>query len=358
MNNAQRFITYREINEIPRCIDEVVNKMKDISNIASSISSVKRMYFIGCGSSYYASMGASLPLILDSSGYMDVKALPASEYIFYYAKKSDENSAVIAISRSGKTTEIIRALEYANKQNATTIGITCSRSSPMESAAKYTIVLDNCHEESYVMTKSFVEMMLAGMMLSAEICKYRRMDTSTCEEVSRNIDSLSRAASEALNRDDLYEDIAAKIIDREAFIFLGTTITMPIALEASLKFKEMSYSFTEALHILEFRHGPIALSQRKNDLAIFSIVPDDDSVTYAERLIDELSSKGFSEYTVTNSKELASKPNTIYINWTGSAYLLLPAAIIPLYLISYHRTILKGFNPDRPMHLEKVVERM
>jgi len=357
MKSAQHFITYKEINEIPRCIDEVVNKIKDISNIASGISSVKRVYFIGCGSSYYASMGASLPLILDS-GYMDVKALPASEYIFYYAKKSDGNSAVIALSRSGKTAEIIRALEYANKQNAITIGITCSRRSPIESTAKYAIVLDSCREESYVMTKSFVEMMLAGMILSAEICRYRHMGASTCEETSKNVYSLSRAASEVLNRDDLYKDIAVKIVDREALIFLGTTITMPIALEASLKFKEMSYSFTEAMHILEFRHGPIALSQRKNDLVIFSIIPDDDSVPYAERLIDELNSKGFSEYTLTNSRELTSKPNTIYINWTGSAYLLLPVAIIPLYLISYHRTVLRGFNPDKPMYLEKVVERI
>lgn len=354
MNNTQHFITYREINDIPRCIDEVANKIRDISNIASSISSVKRIYFIGCGSSYYASMGASLPLILDNNSSIDVKALPASEYIFYYSKKSNENSAIIAISRSGKTTEIIRALEYANKQNAITIGITCSKNSPMESISRYTVVLDNCYEESYVMTKSFVEMMLTGIVLSAEICRYRHKE-SICEEIFKDINSLSRIASEVLNRDNLYRDIAMKISSREAFIFLGTTITMPIALEASLKFKEMSYSFTEALHILEFRHGPIALSQRKNDLVIFSIIPSDDSIPYAERLIDELSNKGFNEYIITNSRELISKSNTIYINWTGSIYLLPIVGIIPLYLISYHRTILKGFNPDRPMHLEKVV---
>ncbi len=353
MNSTKYFVTYKEINDIPRCIDEVVNKIKDISYIASSISSIKRIYFIGCGSSYYASIGASLPLILNNSSSIDVKAIPASEYIFYYSKKSNESSTIIALSRSGRTTEIIRALEYADKQNAITIGITCSRNSPMESIARYTIVLDNCYEESYVMTKSFVEMMLTGIVLSTEICRY--IGISTCEEIYRGINSLSRIASEALSRNDLYRDIAMKINNRNAFIFLGTTITMPIALEASLKFKEMSYSFTEALHILEFRHGPIALLQRRNDLAIFSIIPNDNSIPYVEKIVDELSNKGFDEYIVTNSREFISKTNTIYIDWTGSIYLLPVISIIPLYLISYYRTILKGFNPDRPMYLEKVV---
>ncbi len=128
---------------------------------------------------------------------------------------------------------------------------------------------------------------------------------------------------------------------------------MPAAFEAGLKFKEMTHAFTEALHALEFRHGPIALASKSKEIALFILAPRDKSINRIIKLYDELANKGFNVKLITNNESFKGQ---LYIDWPEHVYYSPLLFIIPLYLTAFYRTILKGYNPDKPKDLVKVVK--
>jgi len=345
--------TFKEINEIPESIREVIGNIRRIREIVNELNNkgVNELYYIGCGSSHYVAMGSALPLLIHST----VKTIvaPASEFIFYHLNnRYKSRRAVIAFSRSGSTAEILSAMRQAKEKGYITIGITCTRDSPILKLTDYSILAEKCYEESYVMTKSFVTMQLAGLLLSLyKISDYHERVEDIVEESTK----LPVAVEEILNNKQQYYKLAKETLEKNAFIFLGTSITMPAAFEASLKFKEMTHSFTEALHALEFRHGPVALASKSKEAALFILTPSDKSADKVIKLYNELINKGFNVKLVTNIENYKNK-NQLYINWSGHVYYSSLLFIIPLYLVAFYRTILKGHNPDKPKGLVKIVK--
>ena len=345
------YVTFKEINEIPDSIREVVDNIDRIRGIADELRGVDELYYIGCGTSYYVAIGAYLPLIADPS--IRAIAIPASETLFYYLKQDHRaRKAIVAFSRSGTTAEVLHAVENARKKGFTVVGITCTEKSPLAEVADHSVLLKRCYEESYVMTKSYVAMQLAGLLLSLSLLsdKHRYAD-----RVIEESESLASIAEKVLSNSHQYVEVAKNTLEREAFVFLGTTMTISAALEASLKFKEMTRAYTEALYALEFRHGPIALAARSRELAVFILAPKDESFDRVKKLYKELVSRGFSVRVVTNA-ELHGEEQHIYIDWRGHPYYSSLLFIIPLYVTAFHRTVLKGYNPDKPEHLVKIVK--
>lgn len=350
--------TLREIKEIPLAIEEVLGNISVIKEIAKYIQEKRphEIYYIGCGSSYYAAYGAVQPLIFEPSEYTG-RAVPASEFILYHLKK-DENQkkAVVGFSRSGETGEVIEAIKKAKEKGFITIGITCTKNSAITKIADRSIVIKKAYENSIVMTKSYVSMQLAGIILSVLLTSIKN---SKKDEIIKDAYNLPDIASRILDDESRYRGFAERDIQMEHFIFLGTTFTYSSMLEASLKFKEMTYSYTEPMYALEFRHGPVALAKRK-DLTIILSILNDDSFEPLIKLYQDLVKKGFQVRTISNSNNKCQKFKNlnfdIIIPWNGNKYYASLIYIIPLYLIAYYRTILKNYNPDEPENLVKVVK--
>jgi len=356
--NEQTTHTYREIKEVPLAIEEVLGKIPAIKEIAEYLQERKprEIYYIGCGSSYYVAYGAILPLIFEPSEYIG-RAVPASEFIWYYSKKNEgSREVVVAFSRSGETGEIIEAVKRAKEKGAIAVGVTCTKGSTLTKITDYSIVIEKAFENSFVMTKSYVSMQLAGILLSVHLTGLRDTEKDKIIEDARN---LLTTASKILDDEKRYRSIAEEDLHVEHFIFLGTTFTHPSMLEASLKFKEMTYSYAEAMHALEFRHGPIALAKRKDIVIILSML-NDDSLEALIRLYRNLVEKGFQVRTISNlyggSQKFKDISFDVVIPWEGNRYYASLTYIIPLYLVAYYRAVLKNYNPDRPEHLVKVVK--
>lgn len=190
-------------------------------------ASGERIALIGCGTSHYVSQ--SVACLRESRGLGESDAFAASE--FFATRGYDR---LIAISRSGTTTEVVRALEAAVSP---TLAVTAVADSPIAAAANETIALGFADEEAVVQTR-FATAVLA-------LCRAWLGQAGTVE-----------AAAEAA-RTRLGEDLS-DITRFEHFVFLGTGPSVGLAHEAALKLEEAAAVWTEAFPAMEYRHGPIS----------------------------------------------------------------------------------------------------
>jgi len=159
--------TLRDIEEIPQAINKVIDYKDSLEDLARELLSlgVNKIFYIGCGSSYYASMLANWPTIRVVGKDIVSWALPSSEALIYYSHLFDAKTAVIGISRSGETSETLAVLEKAKNSGSYTILLSITKKSRGREIVDKYMYLDIGEERSVVMTKSFVSLSLAGLML-------------------------------------------------------------------------------------------------------------------------------------------------------------------------------------------------
>ena len=246
----------------PRTLQEIVEQPEAwaaaIRSFAAAAPEVVRLFrerspdeviFTGCGSSYYLSMTAAATF----QGVVGLRsrAVPASEILQFpghvFVPKS--HPLLVVSSRSGTTTETLRALEIARRRGIATLGLTCAARSPLARGADLCIHSPKGHEESLVMTKSFSSLLLLGLLLAAN-----QGESGSLRLELRRLPSLGkRIVKVALN---LTADLGT---DSARFVFLGAGPSYGVACEAVLKMTEMAQRSAVAYHSLEFRHGPIAM---------------------------------------------------------------------------------------------------
>src|SRR5690348_15631328 len=178
------------------------------------------------------------------------RALPASEIVLYpdVVPSGAGHCVPVLISRSGLTSEVIAAAEVLKSRGTPTLGITCASGQPLEGLASETILLARADEKSTVMTRSFTSMLLTLQALAAVIVGD-----------SGFLDSLSLMAQEvAPLLPTLPEKLRAFVASHkfDDYVYLGQGPFYGLACEGALKVTEMSVSYAQSFHTLEFRHGP------------------------------------------------------------------------------------------------------
>jgi len=344
---------------------ELIKEVKEITAVVNAIKSIlpsmvesieeflarvsfESVLHVGCGSSYYASLFGAYPLTLRKTTGC---ALPASELIFLL-DRGDISSSPLSVfySRSGETTEIVLALEKAKNRGIRTVGLTCTEGSTLHRGADFSIVVPHCLEKSYYMTKSFVGLSILGTLFSQVALRgCSSVDTENLESELRNfVDGAEKIYSKHYE----VRELAKNTLNKKAFVVLGSESIYAIAQEASLKLSEVAYTFSHAMHALEFRHGPIALRERAGELQVIVLsASSSKSREYVERLVDDLRAKGIDTILVSDQEE-ADFVVPVRMN-TQTTYLLL---ILPMYLFAIERALQLGYNPDTPLHIERVVK--
>jgi glucosamine--fructose-6-phosphate aminotransferase (isomerizing) len=297
----------------------------------------------GCGSTYYLSIWAAR--FLHSSSGVPTIALPSSE-LWYSGDtwlKPFKKVLFIAISRSGQTTETLHALDSFLKTGSTdALAITCYKDSSLAKMSPLAITTISGMEQSVAQTRSFSNMMWPIILLGER-------------EIPENTISAVHSAAKAYLSQ--YQDTARQIgsdltIDR--FFFLGNGPLFGLAQEVMLKMKEMSLSYSEAFHFLEFRHGPMSMVNPQSLIIGFT---NDKSYSYELPVFRDMQKLGGRTLAVG---KISEKPQGIdYLfdigknvpsNWSFPFYLPL------IQLLAYERSMSKGLNPDKPENLTAVVE--
>ncbi len=292
----------------------------------------------GCGSTYYLAQTAAA--VLQTHTGLPARAMPASEvWLNASALPSAARTVLIAVSRSGETTETIRACEsFRARGLGPILTLSCYPDRALTTLGDYNLVLPSGQEDSVAQTRAFSTLYLAALGLAA----LWSGDAALWQELQRTPDLCadvlvrSRALAERLGGDPT--------LDR--FYFLGSGLRYGLSGELSLKIKEMSLSHSEPFHVLEFRHGPMSMVTPGTLL----IIQLSDAQSDAERavLADMLK---LGARTLTIAETDADFALTSGLSETARSLLVLPIG----QRLAFARSVSKGLDPDRPNNLETVV---
>jgi glucosamine--fructose-6-phosphate aminotransferase (isomerizing) len=307
----------------------------------------KKWIFLGCGTSFYLAEAAALTWTALTG--LPAQALPGSEVLLNPQLIRAEGTSVqaVVISRSGKTSEAVRAAAVLQSDlNIPTIGITCAENSPLEQACDASLVLRAADEKSTVMTRSFTSMLLALQFLAA--CRgnpsFNDQLRSMTEQFKSRIYSWS-SQIEAFAQSQVFAD----------YVFLGQGAFHGIAREAALKVMEMSCSYSQFFHTLEFRHGPKAIVSSETCLTFFL---SDTGYKVEAEVLREMKELGGVIIAVCNRASdtvIRASDLLVEMNFTGHELALLVPAVVTSQLLGFFTGIRKGLNPDAPKNLSRVV---
>jgi glutamine---fructose-6-phosphate transaminase (isomerizing) len=304
--------------------------------------------FVACGSSYYLSrtIAAQWAKLLQ----VRCAAVPASELLFapYDVLQRTGARQVVLVSRSGKTTEVLRAAEWL-KANAKvrTLGVTCNIDSALEATCDHVLKLPWADEKSMVMTRSFTSILLLFERLGATLAGDAALVTA--------LEGLPEKTTKWLGANaDKIRAFAAKRRFAD-YVFLAQGTHYWLAQEAALKLTEMSSSYAQAYHTLEFRHGPKSIAS-KDTLITFLL--SDAAAEEESLLIGELKKLGASIFVVVNhaTPELRSDSDLlIELGLDEPEYARMALTAIPVQLLGLEVGLRKGLNPDVPKNLTRAV---
>ncbi len=343
--------THSEILSQPNCWRECFRTLDEKDQIAQTCARFpgrSDWIFVGCGTSYYIAQAAAASWTHITG--LRARALPASEVLLFpdLIACKGANYQPVLISRSGHTSEVIKAAKYLElTSNIRTLAISCATHQPLEEVCTATLYLLPADEKSTVMTRSFTSMLLGLQSLAA---------------VYGNQASLGEALRQLpAQAEPLLPQLASRVqefVESRTFadyVFLGQGPFFGIASESMLKIKEMSCSYAQVFHTLEFRHGPKAIVSPETLVTFFI----SESGYEAEReVLQEIKSLGATTLVVTNDADDTIRKAAdvlIELNLELPEYARLAAFVLTGQLLGYFTGIKKGFDPDQPRNLSRVV---
>jgi glucosamine--fructose-6-phosphate aminotransferase (isomerizing) len=264
--------------------------MEVIRRICTHLPPDGEWLFVGCGTSYYIALSAAASFTAITG--MPARAVPASEILFFpdIVLGKRRTTIPVLISRSGKTTEVVKAAQYLEHERGfRTIAVTCHRDEPLAQISALPIVLEAAAEKSTVMTRSFSSMLMALQFLAASVAGNKVL----LEEL-RQLPANSAAMFE--HAPGLVRDFVGRH-EIENYSFLGQGPFFGIANEAMLKVMESSCSYAQVFHSLEFRHGPKSIVSPRSLLGLFV---SDKAYAAEVDLLEEMKALGATTMAVTS----------------------------------------------------------
>jgi glucosamine--fructose-6-phosphate aminotransferase (isomerizing) len=295
--------------------------------------------FTGCGSTYYLAVAAAT--LLQEVAGIEARGLPASEIWLYpnSAYSTQRRTLLVAVSRSGETTETIQACSaFRARANGDILTLSCYPDRPLTSQGRVNLLFPSSQEQSLAQTRAFSTLYLATVALAAMwagddklLAELSQLPTA-CQTLISTYQSLAH---------NLGSDSAI-----ERFYFLGSGPRYGLACELSLKMKEMSLSHSEPFHFMEFRHGP--RSMVTPETLVVGLVSEANRVHELAVLED---------MRVQGGRILAMAERDGDVNLaSGIGEAARNVLYLPIsQLLAFERAVHKGFNPDQPHNLVAVV---
>jgi glutamine---fructose-6-phosphate transaminase (isomerizing) len=348
---VQSSATLQEILSQPEIWQASFKELRKKSSLHDALAeagSRNEWLFLGCGTSFYLAEAAAASWILLTG--QRARALPASEPLLFpdlTLARSPGLQAVV-ISRSGRTSEALRAAHlFSREYRVPTLGVTCASGSPLEEVCDRTIQICVADEKSTVMTRSFTSMLLALQNLAA----FKIADNSFAASLEAMAAHFSRQIRPLADRIETFvEDHTFA-----DYVFLGQGPFHGIAREASLKVTEMSCSYSQVYHTLEFRHGPKAIVGPDTCLTFFL---GDSGIQTESEVLSEMKELGGVTLVVCNHSNDVIRRSADFVFELGLAMpelATLAPFVVPAQLLGFYTGIKKGLNPDHPRNLTRVV---
>jgi glucosamine--fructose-6-phosphate aminotransferase (isomerizing) len=343
--------TLGEIFSQPKCWSVCLAKLASSAELRAAQQLARpgaEWIFVGCGTSYYLAQAAASTF---NALKLAARAVPASDLLMYPALtlQTGRNYIPVVISRSGRTSEAVRAAQMLEKQfDLRTIAVTCASGQLLEPACTVALKFFDADEQSTVMTRTFTSMLLGLQYLAATVSgddAFRRALT----ELPAQVEPLLRDIPQRLQ-------LFVESRSFSDFVFLAQGPLFGIASECMLKVTESSCSYAQVFHSLEFRHGPKSIAG-PDTLITFLI--SETSYEAEVELLEEMKALGAATMVIANHVESRAQqaPDfAIELGLQTPEYARAAAFTVWGQLYGVYYGLKKGLNPDSPKNLTRVVE--
>ena len=350
----------KEIFEQPQAVKEtfekrVHNGRVDFSDVLNyeDIKNINKIYIVACGTAYHA--GLQGQFALQKIAKLDSIADIASEFR-YNDPFIDEKTMVVFVSQSGETSDTLAALKEAKSKGALTIAVTNVVGSTISREAHKTIYTMAGPEIAVASTKAYTTQVTIFYLFALYMAELRKViSKEKYEEYLSEIKNMPEKIQDILDNCEEIKTAAEYFKDRTNGFFIGRGLDYKVAVEASLKIKEVSYVHTEAFASGELKHGTIALIEEGTPVVV--IAAQKNLIDKSVSNIKEVKARG--AYIITIGFDDEESLKNVSDNFIGipecndmfSGFL----SIVPLQLLAYYTSDAKGIDVDKPRNLAKSV---
>ena len=351
----------KEIMEQPESLNQtMLGRIKNkkitlggIQKYTNDLLNTKRIIIIGCGTSWHAGLVAEY--FLEKYLRVPVEVEYASEfrYRFPIINKGD---IVFVISQSGETADTLEATRIAKKKGGIVLGIVNAVGSSIARITDEGCYLHAGPEIGVASTKAFTSQLMVLLMIGIKTAYLKKnISLKKYEKMISELERIPSKIKEVLKLENEIKKISKKIYKKNHALFLGRGNNFPVALEGSLKLKEISYIHAEGYPAAEMKHGPIALID--SEMPVIAICTKSDEY---DKMISNIREVGSRNAIVIGVIDKENEHVKDYLDFS----ILVPSTSkdftpiinqIPLQLLAYHCAILRGCDVDKPRNLAKSV---
>lgn len=333
----------KEIHEQPAVLRRLAESRREQAEaLAEMIREADDVYLIGCGTAHHAALSGRYFLAEIAGRHVTAAAASEVSLILPLLRKG---SLVIALSQSGETIDVLESVRAARERGARIAALVNAEGSSLDRFADLSILLDCGPERCVLATKSYTAKLAILLMAASALAGDAGRGVSGVRAAAARVETL-------LDRetvDQAVRETARLIGDRQHLFILGRHRNYPLALEAALKIKEVSYMHAEGFAAGELKHGVIALIAPGTPCIV--LAPDSDFRREALAASAEVQARGALTIGISPSPE---EEFTMTLPVSGDSTSPFEIAVVA-QLLAYELALLRGCDPDKPRNLAKSV---
>ena len=352
----------KEIHEQPEALRNTLRgridpagadvNLRGLESVDCSPADLRRVVIAGCGTSWHAALVGKY--LIEEIARVPTDVEYSSE-LRYRNAIVEEGTIAFFISQSGETADTIAAMHEMRAKGAAALGVVNVVGSTLARETQAGVYLHAGPEIGVASTKAFIAQVAVLTLISVRLGRRRHLSAERCAELLQGLRSSARAIESVLRLDGAIRELVSRHIDRQNWLYLGRGVNFPVALEGALKLKELSYIHAEGMPAAEMKHGPLALIDR--GMPVVFVAPRDRTTDKVIANIEEVRSRGGHVIAIATEgdHELASAADDAVFVPPVLPALSPLVTTVPLQLIAYHASVLRGHDVDRPRNLAKSV---
>ena len=352
----------KEINEQPDAVRKTVAprvfhgmpSLEECGITPENLKDIKQVFIVACGTAMHAGMVGKYAI--ERLARVPVNVDIASEFR-YRAPLVGEGDLVIIISQSGETADSLEALRVSKSLGAKVMGVVNAKGSSIARESDMLVYTHAGPEIAVASTKAYMVQIAVMYMLSFELAFAKgKIDENECKRLTAELLAMPDRIAEIIkSTDEISHEAAKGLIDAESLLYIGRGFDYALSMEGSLKLKEISYIHSECYAAGELKHGTISLIT--DDMPVIAVATQSDLFDKTISNIKEVKARGAKVLLVCGEGfEVSEDVADMVIRVPMCEEMLMPmAAIVPLQLVAYYSSVLRGNDVDKPRNLAKSV---
>ena len=353
----------KEIHEQPKAVRDTMSQriakdgksivMDELKWDADYLNSFNKIYIVACGTAYHAGLVGKF--YIEKLARTVVEVDVASEFR-YREPIVDENTLFIAVSQSGETSDTLAAMKESKRLGAKTLALTNVVGSSIAREADQVLYTWAGPEIAVASTKAYTTQIVLFFMLALYMAEIK--GTQKPERVAELIAMLKdipNGIGNTLSDVEPIKTFAKQYGFNEDVFYIGRSLDYDVALEGSLKLKEISYIHAEAYPAGELKHGPLALVDK--EMPVIAVAPNDVLLEKLKSNLQEVRARGGELYVFADADSDMHSSDGVHVIQLPEHYGQLSALlhVVPLQLLAYHAALVRGTDVDKPRNLAKSV---